>query len=97
MKHATRTITAIAITINGRINYISGQSENQWGKFIPQYNTDAFLAKEFVNHADAENYLKRVHNHVHRQFTIVVINILDLPDTSEALRKYDRQTEKTLS
>lgn len=90
MKHKTKTITAITTIINGKIHYVSGHSVNAANKYIPQYNKDAQYAKEFNSKEGAEFYLRNVSYTVTRLFTVITIDILDLPDTRDALRKYDR-------
>jgi hypothetical protein len=90
MQQTTKTIVAISTIINGKIHYISGQSVNAANKYIPQYNKDAQYAKEFSSKQTAEQYLKNISYTVTRLFTIITVEILDLPDTKEAFRKYDR-------
>lgn len=81
MKHKTKTITAITTLMNGHIKYISGQSIRDNGSLLPQLDADAQKAKEFNSTGGAAEYLKKVFNPFHRMFTIVTIDILDIPAT----------------
>jgi uncharacterized protein YlxP (DUF503 family) len=77
MHNKIKTIHAITTIINGQINYISGQSINAANKFIPTYNKDAQMAKEFANREAAELYLKNVSTQVQRKFTPITVDIID--------------------
>lgn len=92
MKQAQfKKIIAIATTINGHTEYISGQSVREFdNKYIPQFSTRVVHAKEFESEEDAIAYLANVINNFHRVFTVVTLEIPDIRD----LKKYDRDYKK---
>jgi len=92
-KQQTKSITAIATTVNNHKTYISGQSTRYDGKLLPNYNTDPVHAKEFDGEQDAQTYLSNVANPLDRVFEILTIDIPVIKD----LKKYDRDNKRQLT
>jgi hypothetical protein len=85
MKQKLRTVIVIATVLQGRIQYVSGQSTRYDGKYIPQLSPDIHQAKEYRTTDGANQYMVNISNAMGRVYNVMQIEVAVIPKPESKL------------